>query len=168
MKIKIEGLRQVQDALRQLPKATTKNVMKRVLLKRAEPLADMARQKAPVRSGRLRDSIAVQVRGGGAGKAAFAQAMSEGASRAEAGRAAREANRAAGTTVEVVIGPTDRAFYGSLVEFGTQHSPPKPFMRPAWDSGKGGLLTGITDDMWAEIEKAVLRRAKRLAKAAKG
>jgi HK97 gp10 family phage protein len=73
----------------------------------------------------------------------------------------------AGSTVEVVIGPHDGAFYASLVEFGTQHSSPKPFLRPAWDAGKMQVLDGVGDDMWAEIKKALARQARRLAKAAK-
>jgi HK97 gp10 family phage protein len=164
MKIKVEGLKEIQAALQDLSKATARNVVKRVLLKRAQPIVEAARTRASVRTGRLRDSIIAQVRGGKAGKAAFAKAMRGGASRAEAGRAAREANRAAGSTVEVVIGPHDGAFYASMVEFGTEHSGPKPFMRPAWDATKGQVLDGVGDDMWAEIKKAVARRAKRLSK----
>jgi HK97 gp10 family phage protein len=168
MKIKIEGLQEIQAALQDLSKATAKNVVKRVLLKRAQPIVEAARTRAPVRTGRLRDSIIAQARGGNAGKAAFAKAMQGGASRAEAGKAAREANRATGSTVEVVIGPHDGAFYASLVEFGTEHSSPKPFMRPAWDAGKIKILDGVGDDMWAEIEKTLARQAKRLAKKAGG
>jgi HK97 gp10 family phage protein len=168
MKIKIEGLREIQAALQDLSKATARNVVKRVLLKRAQPIVEAARTRAPVRTGRLRDSIIAQARGGNAGKAAFAEAMRGGASRAAAGRAAREANRAAGSTVEVAIGPNDTAFYASMVEFGTEHSGPKPFMRPAWDATKGQVLDGVGDDMWAEIKKALARQAKRLAKKAGG
>jgi HK97 gp10 family phage protein len=168
MKIKVEGLKEIQAALQDLSKATAKNVVKRVLLKRAQPIVEAARTRAPVRTGKLRDAIIAQARGGNAGKAAFAEAMRGGASRVEAGRAAREANRAAGSTVEVVIGPHDGAFYASLVEFGTAHSSPKPFLRPAWDAGKMQVLDGVGDDMWAEIKKALARRARRLAKTAKG
>jgi HK97 gp10 family phage protein len=168
MKIKIEGLKEIQAALQDLSKATARNVVKRVLLKRAQPIVEAARTRAPVRTGRVRDSIIAQARGGNAGKAAFAEAMRGGASRAEAGRAAREANRAAGSIVEVVIGPHDGAFYASLVEFGTAHSSPKPFLRPAWDAGKIQVLDGVGDDMWAEIQKALARQARRQAKAAKG
>jgi HK97 gp10 family phage protein len=168
MKIKVEGLKEIQAALQDLSKATARNVVKRVLLKRAQPIVEAARTRAPVRTGRLRDSIIAQARGGNAGKAAFAEAMRGGASRAEAGRAAREANRAAGSIVEVVIGPHDGAFYASLVEFGTAHSSPKPFLRPAWDAGKIQVLDGVGDDMWAEIQKALARQARRQAKAAKG
>jgi HK97 gp10 family phage protein len=168
MKIKIEGLREIHAALQDLSKATARSVVKRVLLKRAQPIVEAARARAPVRTGRLRDSIIAQARGGNAGKAAFAKAMRGGASRAEAGRAAREANRVAGSIVEVVIGPHDGAFYASLVEFGTQHSSPKPFLRPAWDAGKMQVLDGVGDDMWTEIKKTLARQAKRLAKKAGG
>jgi HK97 gp10 family phage protein len=167
MKIKVEGLKEIQAVLQDLSKATARNVVKRVLLKRAQPIVEAARTRAPVRAGKLRDSIIAQARGGNAGKAAFAKAMRGGASRAEAGRAAREANRAAGSTVEVVIGPHDGAFYASLVEFGTAHSSPKPFMRPAWDTTKGKLLDGLQDDMWAEVKKAIARHNRKLTKAGK-
>jgi HK97 gp10 family phage protein len=167
MKIKIDGLKELEAALKELPKATAKNVLKRVLLKRAQPIVDAARQKAPVRTGKLRDSIVAQARGGSAGKEAFAAAMRGGASRTEAGQAAREANRAAGGTVEILIGPTKDAFYAHMIEFGTEHSGPEPFMRPAWDGNKGQVLVGLKDDMWTEVEKTVARRAKKLAKAKK-
>jgi HK97 gp10 family phage protein len=167
VKLKIDGLEEIQAALRELPKATAKGVIRRVLLKRAQPIVNDARQKAPVKTGRLRDSITARVRtGGGAGKAAFAEAMRQGASRAEAGQAARAANRAAGGAVEVLIGPTKDTFYGHLVEFGTEHSAPAPFMRPAWDANKMNVLQGVKDDLWDETKRVVARRAKRLAKAA--
>jgi hypothetical protein len=40
--IKIEGLSDVMSALRDLPNSTAKNVMKRVLLARAAPVAEAA------------------------------------------------------------------------------------------------------------------------------
>ena len=166
--VKVEGLSELKDAIEALPKAVGNNVLRQVLLARAEPIAALARQKAPVgRSGRLRDSIIVQSLGsGGAGKAAFAAAMSGGASRAEAGRAAHAANSAAGNSAMVAIGPNKKIAYAHMVEFGSAHNPvPKPFIRPAWDSLKGSLLDNIKEDLWAEIQKAVDKMARKAAKA---
>ena len=167
MTVKVEGLRAIKDALGELPKATGKNIMLRVLQQHAEPIADTARQLAPVDQGDLKRSIRVLGRktGGDAGKAAFAEAMRSGASRAEAGQAARAANRGASNSVTVVIGP-GRHPQAHMQEFGTDHHPPQPFMRPAWDRHRGELLPSIGKAMWNEIEAAVRRRARRLAKAA--
>jgi HK97 gp10 family phage protein len=165
--VKVEGLREIKDALDELPKATAKNIMLRVLQQHAEPIAAAARQLVPVDQGDLKRSIRVLARktGGDAGKAAFAEAMRSGASRAEAGQAARAANRSAKNAVLVLIGP-GRHPQGIMQEFGTDHHPPQPFMRPAWDRYRDALLPSIGKDMWAEIERAAVRRARKLAKAA--
>jgi hypothetical protein len=91
--------------------------------------------------------------------------MRSGASRAEAGSAARAVNRAASNAVQVVIGP-GRHPQGIMQEFGTDHHPPQAFMRPAWDRHRGELLPSIGKAMWHEIEAAGARRARKAAKAA--
>jgi len=168
-RVKVEGLKEIQAALQELPKATAKNIMKRVLLKRAEPIVQAAKQNVPVLSGELRDSIVASTKstGGSAGKKAFAQAMASGATSKQAGAAAREANRATSGSIFVYIGPSKLGYYGMFQEFGTKDIPPQPWLRPAWDQNKDGVLTGIASDMWVEIEKAVERRAKKLARAGK-
>ena len=83
--IKVEGLRELERALQELPRATGGNVLKRAIVKPAEVFAERARQLAPKRTGRLKQEIAVgKPRVISAGAAAFATAMREGATRAEA------------------------------------------------------------------------------------
>jgi HK97 gp10 family phage protein len=166
VRVKVEGLREIEAALKELPKATAKNIMRRVLIARAQPIADAMRRNAPKDSGQLRDSIAVSTRstGGSAGKQAFAATMAAGGTRKEAGAAAREANRATSGSVFVYVGATAAGFYGSFAEFGTSRQPPEPWIRPAWDAEKDNLLPGIGADMWAEIKKAIERRSRKLAK----
>lgn len=145
--VKVEGLKDIQAALTELPKATAKNVMRRVLLERAEPIAEAARAGVPIDEGHLKESINVSTR----------------LTRRQRGRH-RKPHR---DDVEVFIGPgTNPA--GHLQEFGTRDHPAQPFMRPAWDAEAEGVLEGIQDDMWAEIEKVVARRARKAAKAAGG
>ena len=102
MSMHVEGLAELETALKELPKATGKNVIRRALVAAGQPIVDMAVQLAPVgppRPGELKNSITVsQIKftGGTAGKQAFAQAMSEGATRAEARAAAIAANQAGG------------------------------------------------------------------------
>lgn len=145
IKVKITGLRQIEQALSNLPKATAKNVVRRVLKARAQPIAEAARRLAPVDRGDLTKSITV------------------GTKLSKAQRSQHK-KRTPGT-VEMFIG-AGRNPQAVLQEFGTAHHPPQPFMRPAWDSGKEQLLSGLKEDLWAEVQKAVGRQARKAAKAA--
>lgn len=144
MKVKVEGLKALQTALRALPDATAKNVIRRVLRKAGAPIAARARALVPVDEGDLQGSIAVST------KLTWRQ---------------RARHRKYGPDdIEVFVGagPHPQAH---LQEFGTQHHPPQPFMRPAWDAEKDGALEGIKADLWAEIEKSANRLARKRAKA---
>jgi HK97 gp10 family phage protein len=144
--IKVEGLSDVMAALRDLPNATAKNVMKRVLLARAEPVAEAARRLVPVHEGHLKESIHVSTRLTRRQKARHRKADPD--------------------DVEVFVGPgSDPAAH--LNEFGSGHQAAQPFMRPAWDETKDELLEAVAADMWDEIEKAATRLAKKAAKAAR-
>lgn len=165
----VEGLRELDAALGELPKATARNVLRRVLTSAAEPMADDARNLAPVDDGQLRDSISISTKvKHKAGSSEFAAVLRGGGSKAEAVQAMRDARRAAGggSFAEVHVGPSVEAPHAHLQEFGTQHHSMQPYMRPAWERNKGGLMPSIRTDLWAEIEKAAKRLAKRKARAA--
>ncbi len=163
--VRIEGLRELEQSLSEVPKATARNVLRRVLMKRAQPIVDTARQLVPVDSGQLRDSIAVSTKlGTKAGKSEFAAAMRAGLGKEAAVQAMRDARRAAagqGSFAEVYVGP-GRLPHAHMVEFGTSRMAPRPYLRPAWDAHKGAILEGIKEDFWAEIQKSAARRARRL------
>ena len=148
--VKITGLRELENALRELPKATGKNVLRRVLRKRAEPMADAARSSAPddpaTGAGDLRSSIAVST------KLSKRQASLH-----------RKMFRDDKAAVEMFVGagPVPQA---TQHEFGNINHGPQPFMRPAWDSGKDQILDGIKDDLAEEIDKAAKRLARKAAK----
>lgn len=146
MKITIEGLDEIQEALRKLPDSTAKGVIRRVLKSRAQPIADHARQLVPVDEGHLRNSIRVGTK------------LTRRQKRAHVKRDPSD--------VEMFIGagPHPQAH---MQEFGTSQHGAQPYLRPAWDAGKMRLLEGIKDDMWKEIRKTAERRAKRAAKAGK-
>lgn len=157
----VVGLKECQEALLQLPKATSRNVQIRALMRQARPIAAAARALAPVDRGDLRDSIqATTQRPHGnktAAATAFASTLGGGGSVDEA----RSAAKAAGPSpVEVFVGP-GRNPQSSLQEFGTSRHPPQPYMRPAWDLHQKLALDGIARDLWDEIQKTVARRAKR-------
>lgn len=145
-KVKLEGLKELEAALGQLPKATGRNVLRRVLKEAGEPIAQAARAKAPRETGNLIESIDVGTR----------------LTRRQTGQHKKQ------STVEMHVGsgPNPQSI---TQEFGTFKEPAQPFMRPAWDSQKRAALDIIYNLLWPEIERAATRHANKLArKAAKG
>jgi HK97 gp10 family phage protein len=142
-KVKIEGLKEAHKALRKLPDATAKNVMRRVLKTHGAAIAKRAQELAPENSGDLRESIVVSTK------------LTK--------RQRKQHRKAAKDDVEVYIGAGEVP-QAHLQEFGTKNHPPQPFMRPAWDGAKRMILVGIRKDLWAEIKKAAARLARKALK----
>ena len=147
--VRVEGLKELDKALGELPKATAKNALRRVGRKALKPMRDAAEAKAPELEGHLKTSIIVGSR------LTTRQA-----------REHRKMFKDDRASVEIFMGPNNPAAVPQ--EFGTVNHGPQPFMRPAWDAHKGQLLDDIKADLWTEIEKASKRLAKKRAKAAKG
>ncbi|WP_034658295.1 HK97-gp10 family putative phage morphogenesis protein [Chelativorans sp. J32] len=148
MKVKIEGLRELDRALGQLPKATGKSVLRRVLKEAGEPIARAARDRAPKLELHLVENIDVGT------KLTRRQAALHRKTFAD--------DRA---SAEVFVGAADPA--GVQQEFGNERHPPQPFMRPAWDATKRQALHIIEHLLWTEIDKAAQRQARKAAKAGK-
>ena len=155
MPIKVEGLRDLDKALQGMAVSTAKRTVQRAMEKALQPVADAARSGAPRSAGggaHISDSITVSK------KLVKAQAKD-----------AREGRHIA----LMYVGPKEP--HAHLVEFGSgprYHKsgkyvgimPPSPFMRPAWDANKQGVLDSLSADIWAEIEKTLARASKRAAK----
>lgn len=138
MKVKVEGLRDVERALLGMKTATAKGVVRRVLLSRAKMFADDMRPRVDVDKGALRDSIGVGTK---------------------LTRRQSKLNRK-GSPLEVYAGA------GGLTqaiteEFGTVNQTPDPAARPAWDATQRPMLNGLVDDFKAEIAKTAARVRKR-------
>lgn len=163
------GFKELEAALKELPRATAKSVVRKTLQKAAAPMVEAARAAAPVRSGILASGLASsgKAKGGNAGQRAFGAALRAGQDISGARQAARSANRDASGSVELFIGPDQSDGQGLLQEFGTATNPAQPFLRPAWDGNKDKALEIITADLRANIFKAVARLARKQAKAAK-
>lgn len=163
MAMKLIGARELERALKELGKATARNVVRRALAKAAQPMAEAAEAGAPERTGKLKASIEIsgRAKGANAGAAAFGAALRAGASEAEAREAARAASKG---SVTLFMGVDSRVGQGVLQEFGTEHHAAQPFMRPAWDAHKEGALQIIMDELRVEIDKAVVRAARKAAR----
>lgn len=134
----ISGAKELEKALKQLPKSTSKSVLRTALRNAAKPTVNMAKATAPVGpTGNLRSSITAKT----------SLSKSQKKRRQKVG------------DVEMFIGPT--APHGHLLEFGTVKMAPRPFMRPAWDSTKQEVLDSIEKELWQAISKAASRLAKK-------
>lgn len=137
----VSGLKELDRALKELPRATAKNVVRRVLLKAAQPIADDMAARAPRATGYLGDHIDTGTR--------------------LSSRQRRQHRKA--SEVEVFAGAT-RVVQATLQEFGTKDHAPQPFARPAWESGKHRALEDVKTGLAVEIDKAAKRLAKKAAK----
>lgn len=153
---KVDGFRDMERALAQLPRSTAKGVVRRVLKQVLEPVQDTA------------DAYSAQ----------FQIAITSRLSRRQRAQAAADF---VGRVVTMYVGPVTQdgshAPHAHLIEFGTgprHHKSgkyvgavsPDPFMRPAWDAHEGQLLEELGRRMWIEIEKTVARAAARAERAA--
>lgn len=139
---KIEGLAELDEALKELPKATARNVLKRVLLESAVPISRDARAAAPDDPATSGFDLHTSV--------------------VEGTRLSRRQKRAnkQESDVEVYVGagPLPQAH---LQEFGSARHSAQPFLRPAWDANVGPVLDTIADKIRDEIEKARKRLARK-------
>lgn len=142
-KFKLDGLKELERALGELPKATGKAVLRRVLKQAGEPIARAARARAPRDHGDLVESIDVSTK----------------LSRRQRARHVKK------STVEMFVGPGPHP-QAITQEFGTWFHAPQPFMRPAWDEQKMTALDITGTMLGVEIDKAAKRAARKAARLA--
>jgi HK97 gp10 family phage protein len=171
--MKIEGLKELDAALSELPKATAKNNMRRAAETALQPVVDHAKSLAP--AGKPRKVGKRYVTGGDL-KRSLTVSRKLGKSAAKKMR--EEQRREGKYSINVYAGASPMR-YAHLVEFGTKpryhkktgkfvgQMPARPFMRPAWDANKTQVLATFQKDMWARIEKSAKRLARKAAKSAK-
>lgn len=161
--VKIEGLKDLEAALAELPKATGKSVLRRVLAKAALPILDAAKSRAirrpddakPVYYGR---KGAKKLRRPGTD-----EVLIQAGTRLTKNQA-RQARKEGKNYSEYYVGSRDPI--ARLIEYGTSDTPAHPIFRPAWEGGKDDALKIISEELGGEIEKAAVRVAKKAAKLA--
>jgi HK97 gp10 family phage protein len=128
--VHVEGLRELQKALSELPKATATNVVRKALEDAAAPVAAAAKALAPVASGELRSSVIAGTKLSRRQKKVHRQWAGTTPVKTPAGWRNQPAKE-----VFVFAGAGTNP-HAHLQEFGTADLPPQPFMRPAWDANK--------------------------------
>lgn len=148
--VKVEGFRELEAALMELPKATGKAVLRRVAKEALGPFDKAWRANANAH--RLTGSL--EESGGIGTKLTKRQA-----------RLNRKAEGKA--SIEMYAGPNDPAAIPA--EYGTVDQAARPFGRKAWASTQDPTLEIVKDKLGIEIAKGAARVAKKTAKlAAKG
>ena len=134
------GGKELERALKQLPKATAKNVLRRALRNAAKPTVAAAEAMVPVGpTGNLKASISINTR-------------------------LKVSQRTGGRTdgVEIFIGASSPpGYHAHLIEFGTVQMAAQPFMRPAWDSTQQEVLASISDEVWKSLAKSARTLARK-------
>lgn len=150
---RLEGFEELERNLRLLPKATGKNVLRRVARGALEPLASDAAAKAPHRTGRLAYSITVSEKRTSRAK--------KSTTRFVGGRLRADPSKG----IEMAMGPAaglGTLNYATFDEFGTVDTPAFGFMRAAWDGGAYQALEYVKLNLKIDIDKASTRYFKKV------
>lgn len=150
--IKVDGLRALDAALAELPKATGKAVLRRIGIKALTPVKDLAAELAPIDA----DPANTPKRPPGTLKRSYTVGTKLNR------RQARMVRKEGKSSVEVYAGTNDRA--GIVTEFGTAHSRAQPHLRPAWEARQDEALAIVQTELGGEIDKAAARLAKKAAR----
>lgn len=162
LRLELQGAADLEKSLRELGDSKAiRRIIKRALLKAAEPTAKKARALARRKTGEMAEGVDVST------------TLSR---RQRAGRGGHVAARGRfdpfAAFVYIGAHPMGPAV---LQEFGTAQrhhkngkstgaNPAFPFMRPAWEEDKFKILKDFSDMLWVEIEKEAVRIARRQAK----
>lgn len=148
--MKMEGFRDLDRALAELPAGTARGVVRRVMKRELAPVANMANAFWP-----------------GADDAVFKIGSKLVRSQPAAKRGA--------SIVNMFVGADRYVPHAHLIEWGTgpRHQKsgkyvgavaPSPALTPAWEMNKDLVLRGLGAGLWEEISRTLDRRARRAAK----
>jgi len=150
VKFEVDGLKELEKALLELPRSTSKGVARRAMRDQLKPVALMANALWPGA-----DDDVVRI-----------------ASKVNRGqRGPKEGRSIVNLFIGVPSGKTGTP-HAHLIEWGTGprfHKngratgavSPAPFLQPAWDANKRRILRGLAKSLWQEIVKTQARRAKK-------
>lgn len=133
------GFEGIDRVLKQLPNAVSKKILVAASRKALQPVLKDARRDVPVRTGELKRSLKIGT------------------------KLIRSQRDPAGVgAVRVYVGASwPSGAHAHLIEFGTAHSGPRPFLRPAWDANKKKVSKEFGTLIWLEIVKTVRKNRER-------
>lgn len=158
IKIKIEGLREIQRAMRDLPQRVERRLLEKSLIAGAVLVRDEARRLAPIlqipdprrRAGTLRRAIRVgRVRP--EQYTATVWVRMRALTRRQVTKFKKTRRGAAGAE-----NPND-PFYWRFVEFGTSKMTARPFLRPAFEARKFAAVKRAIEDARNRVQTEIAK-----------
>ena len=138
--VALTGAPELERALKNLSEVTRKKVIATATSRALTPIRAEARRNAPVRTGALRADISKKVKKYRSGNVWGAVGIKKHYLRTSSGH-----------SIYMRDHPSN---YVHLVEFGTVHSPARPFLRNALRNNRGQALQILRDTIRSAIEKA--------------
>lgn len=154
LEVNINGLKELDASLKLLPEKMQRNVLRAALRAGSKEIADEAKRLAPVKSGRLRDSIRVTSR----------IKYGQPTAKVVAGGRSKDKKKSAwyahfiefGTAAHIVRAKTAKALaFGNTRVFEVQHpgGQKKPFLRPAADTKARAALGRFAEYVRGRLTK---------------
>ena len=155
MSFQVQGLKEVQEKLRQLGQKTAKKYVRKSLRAGAKPVLSQARSNAPVKTGLVRRSLRIV---GGKGRKGVVQVRIVLGVKLYVGKsyygAFVEIGHFTGRRLKGFKGANAKSQYRALSALaGRKFIPGKHFMRDAADSGHGNAIRVFASTLWELIAK---------------
>lgn len=148
--IQLSGFEQVYKALEALPAKIQKKALREGVKKAGEFLRDRIAERAPYRTGLLRDSIVA----GSARTKKLSVAISIGPAATNRPKASgdKRQEQSLGGETSGDKKPKD-AYYAKFIEFGTVNMAARPFMRPVLDANSEAITSIIEQSIREFVER---------------
>jgi HK97 gp10 family phage protein len=157
--MKIDGLKQLDEALKQLPIELQKKELRAAVAKSSTIVKNEILAKAPVDTGRLRDNVyrAYAKDKSDSGRSTYVVGIRFGKKKRYVNdKRNRKLNRAGKSYLTA-----GEAFYWTFIEFGTKKMPARPFLRPAFEAKKMEVIDSIKQSLTKAIKRIANKYKKR-------
>lgn len=155
--IRIEGLKELEKVLAQLPKSLHGKVLGAAVREGAKEIQSEAQRQAPI--GKASHQV------GKKGRKSYIVSVRPGHLKRNV---KIRVTKSTGAEARSYVYVSFKAFYGRFLEYGTRHHIAQPFMRPAWDAKREAAARKIGDELWEKTASAARNLAGGMALRSKG
>ena len=156
--VKVDGLKELQKALEELPRQIQQKPLRSAVAAGAKVILDEAKNRVPVNTGNLQKSL-YRYRSrkmSTVGKETYLVGVRKGKGVYGDTRLNRRLGR-----VGRKYTTQGEAFYWRFIEFGTSKISARPFLRPAFEAGKGDAVNEIKNRLRKAIDMQVRKLTKK-------
>ena len=155
MEVRVDGLAELGEALKQFPEVLGKKYLRKATFLAAQVIEQDAITHAPVRTGNMKDAIAIFKRKDDPSTAHYAIGVRKIKLNRKMKNVFRIVRRAG-----MKLGIQGDAYYWRFVEFGTAKMPAHPFLRPAFEAQKMAAIEKFRTSLADGVQAAAKEVAK--------